>query len=65
MIQVFQIACVVYSLSPLDIDWVLSNKILPSDIQNVLKVVALREFRASGPQHYQHFMHIFTCVNIT
>ena len=38
------------------------NEILLSDIQNVLKLVALREFRASGPQHYQHFEDILTLL---
>ena len=28
----------------------------------MLKVVALREFRASGPQHYQHFEDILTLL---
>ena len=38
------------------------NEILLSDILNFIKAVALREFRASGPQHYQHFEDILTLL---
>ena len=38
------------------------NEILLSDILNFLKAIAVREFRASGPQHYQHFEDILTLL---
>ena len=38
------------------------NELLLSDILNFFKTIALREFRASGPQHYQHFEDILTLL---
>ena len=48
--------------SDTDVEGMDENETLLSDILNFIKAIALREFRASGPQHYQHFEDILTLL---